>query len=800
MKSHPKSLRVAACLAATLFLAPAALHADDYTLAAGESETFSDKAVHTYETVTIAGDLAIRNETKFTATTAVNLAGGTVVVNGNFSAFGHRANRNLNPGVTATFSPAATDGRYTKVILQNGVNYGFSVNNVTDYGNFGAKKLVIEAETEATRTAYSDGTFDFLEMTGSGGVANFCEVENNSSLTGRVHVAASSSMFGCGNGNANGAGFFKTGNFLIDVDSGKTLRFNANDKGNSYNAAGCNVKATGAGNLLFIQRYDTVTWIKTAIRSGAVLDVSGTITFDCSSSTAGAYGWFSLSDSNVFGPNVGKIMTADVVGKNHVFLEVPTGVAVSVHDMEIKREGDCLIGAGTVRIDATGTARTFEANIPATYGSGNTANTLTVVKTGTNEAELIVTNLPSLVVEQGVARIKSDCVIGSLSGAAGATLIADGCMVTLPEGVVLDGLKLDTANGGAFQSGSSRTILYAPATLDGTLRISSGNLAFSNFGLSQKFMRWTFSKTKTSPNPLQFSKLWVFGVDGSHVATGLTAANDNTTANLTAGQVCWEYSSETNIANQTSNSWEGKGMVYKMFSDELTSNQNNYPRLASPVIDPENPDSWVSIALRRKDGEANATGYNMRIANHIYSPSSWTVEVSDDGQDWTQVDARTDVSPSKTTWWSFYDGKISASADDYPVEHFIFTGYKSNGLAADPAKAVTLQVDSGATVDLTAFSVAPQKIGGITVDYAQGGGTIQGGAIAPNGTLTILNGTGNFRFGNPLPGTLVGVANTDNLASWDITVDGEDLTGGHVRLNNSGHLVVVANGTVVFFR
>ena len=32
---------------------------DDYTLAAGQSETFSDKATHTYETATIAGDLAI---------------------------------------------------------------------------------------------------------------------------------------------------------------------------------------------------------------------------------------------------------------------------------------------------------------------------------------------------------------------------------------------------------------------------------------------------------------------------------------------------------------------------------------------------------------------------------------------------------------------------------------------------------------------------------------------------------------------------------------------------------------------
>ena len=792
----------AAFAAAISAITPSALRADDYTLAAGDSGTFSDKAVHTYETVTIAGDLAIRNETKFTATTAVNLVGGTVLVNGNYSAFGHRALRSLDPGVTATLSPAADSGRYAKVTLQNGVSFGFSVNNVTDYANFGAKKLLIEAETEASSTAYPDGTFDFLEITGSGGVANFCEVENNSSLTGRVHVAGTSSMFGCGNGNANGAGFFKTGNFLIDVDNGKTLRFNANDKGYSYNQAGCNVKATGAGNLLFIQRYN-VTWIKTAIRSGAVLDVTGTITFDCSSDKAGAYGWFSLSDSGVFGPNVGKIMTADVIGKNRVFIEVPAGVAVTVHDVEIKREGDGLIGAGTVRIDATGAARTFEANIPPTYGSGN-VNTLTVVKTGANAAELAITNVPSLVVEQGVARIKADCVIGSLSGAAGATLVADGCTVTLPAVSDFGGLTLATANGGAFQSASGRAMLYGPGTLDGTLRIAAGDVVVSAYGLSQKYLRWTFSKTATSPNPLHIARLWVFGSDGSRVATGLstTIAGDNSVESLAEGKVCWEYSSATNIASVSTQWHESKGILYKVFNNDLsTTDENNYPRLASPVLDPSNQDSWLGFTVRRKSSEANATGYNIKIATPANAPSSWTVEASDDGVTWTQVDARENLKPANLNWWRLYDGETPAAAiaRGAPLQHFIFSGYKSNGLEADSAKAVTLQVDGSATADLTAFSVAPQKIGGLVVDMAQGGGTILGGSIASTGTLTILNAPQNFEVDNPLPITLNGVADADNLRNWSIVVDGNPLSG-RARLNANGNPVISAFSTVLYFK
>ncbi len=785
-------------------LSPLTAMSDDYVLPAGQSETFSDKATHTYETATIAGDLAIRNDTKFIAATAVNLVGGTVTVNGNTSVFGHRSHRDLNPGVTATFSPAADSGRYTKVTLQNGVAYGFSVNNVSDYANFSAKKLVIEAETAASLAAYPDGTFDFLETTGSGGCANFCEVENLSSLTGRVSVAGTSSMFGCGNGSTWGNGFFKSGSFLLDIASGKTLRFNASDKGAAYNQAGCNVLATGAGNLLFLQRYNSGTTMRTAIRSGAVLDVSGTITFDCSSTTAGAYGWFLLSDSGVFGPNVGKIMTADVIGKHPVFIEVPTGVAVTVHDVEIKRDGDGLIGAGTVRIDAAAAARTFEANIPATYGSGNTANTLTIVKTGANEAELAVANVPTLVVEQGVARITADCVIGELSGAAGATLVADGCTVTLPAVSALGGLALATANGGAFQSASSgRAMLYGPGTLDGTLRIASGDFAVSANGLSQNYLRWTFSKTATSPNPLHIARLWVFGSDGSRVATGLstTIAADNSAESLAEGRVCWEYSSATSIVAASTQWYEGKGILYKVFNNNLTADANNYPRLAAPVVDPANPDSWLGFTVHRKSGEANVTGYNIKIANPANAPSSWTVEASDDGATWTLVDSRKNLTPAKSTWWTMYDGEAAADAQTRgaPLQHFLFSGYVSGGMAADAAKAVTLQVDDGASVDLTAFSAAPQKIGGLVVDFAAGGGTIQGGAIAPNGTLAILNGTPGFVFGAPLPLTLDGVANTANLDGWSVTVDGVGVTG-RVRIDSNGHPVVVAFGTVVYFR
>ena len=112
MKTHTNTLRIAASCAASLFLVPAVLHADDYTLAAGASETISTNA--TYGTMDIAGDLTIKNDKRVLATNAVNIVGGTVAITGNSAVFGHRANGHASLSTVVTFSPDG-DGDYGKV-------------------------------------------------------------------------------------------------------------------------------------------------------------------------------------------------------------------------------------------------------------------------------------------------------------------------------------------------------------------------------------------------------------------------------------------------------------------------------------------------------------------------------------------------------------------------------------------------------------------------------------------------------------------------------------------------------------
>lgn len=444
---------------------------------------------------------------------------------------------------------------------------------------------------------------------------------------------------------------------------------------------------------------------------------------------------------------------------------------------------------------------------------GNTTYALTATGNGV----ATVNGDPALSVEAGrTVRITADCTVGNLSGASGAKLVADGCEVTLSGGnCYLGGLELATENGGSFVKGGAGTVyLYAPGALGASVHVAQGSAVFSSYGLTQKYWRWTFTKVAQSPNPLWLGRLWLFGTDGSHVATNLIRKSDNI-ASLQAGDVTWKYdASVTNISTYAgaNGSTYGNGYLNRVFNHSLTQNMNSFPMLGSPVIDPANSNSWLAAEFLARDDDKPVTGYNIMsglctdssIGNSEpanYCPVSWTVEASDDGVTWTEIETRTDVDTSKVAAGGyFYDGEKydTAALRGSPVEHFKFGGYRRDGLEADAAKALSVQVDGGASLDLTAFTVAPQKIGGITVDFAQGGGTVLGGGLASSGTLAIVNASQGFSAGSPLPLALDGVANADNIADWTVTIDGNAVQGT-VRIRD-GHIIVGDLPTVLSIR
>ena len=128
------------------------------------------------------------------------------------------------------------------------------------------------------------------------------------------------------------------------------------------------------------------------------------------------------------------------------------------------------------------------------------------------------------------------------------------------------------------------------------------------------------------------------------------------------------------------------------------------------------------------------------------------------------------------------------------AEHFKFGGYKSNGLEADTAKALSVQVDEGASLDLTAFTVAEQKIESVTIDFAKGGGTVCGGRIVPGGTLILMNTVG-VNLNVALPLLFQNTAGADNFTSWTVIVDGHE-TSRKIKLRD-GHLSFEGGLTII---
>ena len=428
---------------------------------------------------------------------------------------------------------------------------------------------------------------------------------------------------------------------------------------------------------------------------------------------------------------------------------------------------------------------------------GNETYALTV----TGNGDAVVDGAPSLAVKAGeTVRLTADCTVGNLSGATGAKLIADGCEVTITgENSYLGGLELFTENGGSFvKSGSGTACLYAPGALGASVHVAQGSAVFSEYGLTQKYWRWTFTKVAQSPNPLWLGRLWLFDDDGNHVATNMARMSDNY-ASLSGGQVTWKYdASVTNIAIYAgaNSTVYGVGYLNRVFNDGLNQGMNSFPMLGSPVVDPENSNSWLGAELRLRNDDKPVTGYNIMSglctdsvignaepANHC--PVSWKVEASDDGVTWIEIETRSNVDTSKVNEGGyFYDGEkyTTAALRGTPVEHFKFGGYKRDGLAADAAKALSLQVDGGASLDLTAFTVTAQKIESITIDLAAGGGTVLGGSIVAGGTLILKNASSASQ-NESLPLLFQNTSCTDNFRSWDVIVDGH-ATGRQIRLRN----------------
>jgi hypothetical protein len=172
-----------------------------------------------------------------------------------------------------------------------------------------------------------------------------------------------------------------------------------------------------------------------------------------------------------------------------------------------------------------------------------------------------------------------------------------------------------------------------------------------------------------------------------------------------------------------------------------------------------------------------------------------TFAYSDDGKTWKVVDVRENqISKAASNYYS-YDNTAWSATKFNLKEYFHFTGYRHGGLAV--MDSLSVQVDEEATLDLLAFDEG-QPIDAITIDFASGAGTVKGGKIVANGTLTLLNVEEcGINLDDVLPIVFDGTIGTDNFASWTVIVDGRTIrrkisySNGRITVPPAGLVIMV---------
>jgi hypothetical protein len=336
--------------------------------------------------------------------------------------------------------------------------------------------------------------------------------------------------------------------------------------------------------------------------------------------------------------------------------------------------------------------------------------------------------------------------------------------------------------------------------MTGNLHVANGELVFSKYGFDQKWWRWTFFSTKGGNYALRLRGIYLLGPDGSWQNSGLSyeeSVATELTDTILAEKGCrFVINSATNISVSSSAETRNKiGTLERWFTLKESWGGNHYPMLTAPVINPEDPTSWVGVEMHIASTKP-ITGYNMRIATWKENyADGWKVEASDDGKTWKVVDVRENQISKATSNYYSYDNTAWSATKFNLKEYFHFTGYRHGGLAVmDP---LSVQVDEGASLDLLAFDEG-QPIEAITIDFASGAGTVKGGKIVANGTLTLLNVEEcGINLDDVLPIVFDGTIGTDNFASWTVIVDGRTIrrkisySNGRITVPPAGLVIMV---------
>ena len=407
--------------------------------------------------------------------------------------------------------------------------------------------------------------------------------------------------------------------------------------------------------------------------------------------------------------------------------------------------------------------------------------------------------IPTLSHTAGTLLVKPDAAgtvvkFGSLATSAGATVVVDGCILEVDAlaedkgsysfvnggslrlavgtdanaNLLMEGTAATDAASGVTKVGGGTLMLHREAALD-DVHVKAGTLALAKPGTTNHWLRFTFTKMYNN-NPFEFSELIIVDSAGNRVDGGGSAIDLPSTdpvAPKQAGSPVANAALDCAPQNMNPQSiWVNDGNWV------INSNPKEYRQLSpSTIFDGRivtclkyadaptvaNPKIFV---VRMPANTSEVYGYKIKVGySGARHPSDWKVETSPDGINWTDSDSHSGIVPENSNGWVYNDGnpyKLMSGRDG----------------AAGLSSAANVQVDSGATLDCSRVT-GGQTLSNLTVDYAIGGGTLDGVRLASGGTLNDINVPAGVRLNEyAVPVTFVDAADTANASSWTLLVNG----------------------------
>ncbi len=463
--------------------------------------------------------------------------------------------------------------------------------------------------------------------------------------------------------------------------------------------------------------------------------------------------------------------------------------------------------------------------------------------------------MPEYKLLDGTLRVTRDSEITTLRCGLNTAVIVDGA--TLKVDMLIDnGASYQCVNGGKLEvrSGGSPTVndsgftcaLSGSRFLDGAgtfvkagddslvvnqtdvfpfdLEVKAGTLMFvggdGNTGCTNEWWRWTIRGTQAAngygrPN---VAAIGLFSPTDNEdkwkpftTTLGIKPAEPGTDVKeLPLNRV---YIPET-IKLEPKEASNNKDIYCTGLTNLLNgASRNLYFQTETLMPHPTDPATWIPITFRIQS--SNVVGFSVRAGwgGESKWPNNFMLETSVDGKVWEKVLDVTDAKFTRATHWyaadtTDYDAYQLLPSDgkdatllnqrEFCRQPLPIRGYgpSSAGLASD----VNVQVDAGATLDLSHVMTAASGISSITIDAAVGGGTIKGMSAGANGVLKLENSDlAKLDASHVFDLDLVDVKDGSQFGTWKVYLNGTEVCGYKLAYSN-GVLSLRATGTMLIFR